>query len=107
LTGRRAFEGNTVSATSASIQEAEPDWGMLPGSTPLELRHLLQQCLEKDAKLRPRSASELRRKIESHSAPRKVTTSKASLQSVTPKTYSFGSFTLDSKRVCLMREGQE
>src|SRR4030095_5413379 len=41
LTGRRAFEGNTVSATSASIQEAEPDWSLLPESTPRELQHLL------------------------------------------------------------------
>jgi Tol biopolymer transport system component len=79
LTGRRAFEGNTVSATSASIQEAEPDWSLLPGSTPIELRHLLQECLEKDAKLRPRSASELRRKTEAHSAPRKAWQRKAAV----------------------------
>jgi Tol biopolymer transport system component len=69
LAGRRAFERSTVSATSASIQEAEPDWSLLPGSTPSKLRHLLQQCLEKDPKLRPQSASELRRKIETHSSP--------------------------------------
>ena len=69
LTGRRAFEGTTVPATSASILKAEPDWSLLPESTPLEMRHLLQQSLQKDAKRRPQSASELRWKIETHSSP--------------------------------------
>ena len=34
LTGRRAFEGETISDTLAAVLEREPDWTALPAATP-------------------------------------------------------------------------
>ena len=48
LTGRRAFDRETVSDTLAAILEREPDWQRLPAPTPASIRRLLQRCLEKD-----------------------------------------------------------
>lgn len=48
LTGKRAFEGETVSETLAAILRGEPGWNQLPTETPAYIRGLLQRCLEKD-----------------------------------------------------------
>ena len=48
LTGRRAFEGRTVTEVLARILEREPDMSLLPAGTPPSLRRLLRRCLEKD-----------------------------------------------------------
>jgi eukaryotic-like serine/threonine-protein kinase len=48
LTGRRAFEGDDVSDTLASVLKSEPDWTALPAGTPPALRRLLRRCLVKD-----------------------------------------------------------
>ena len=60
LTGRRLFEGETVSDTLAAVLKTEPDWGALPASTPHAVRELLRRCLERDAKLRLRDIGEAR-----------------------------------------------
>ena len=60
LTGRRLFEGETVSDTLAAVLKTEPDWGALPASTPHAVRALLRRCLERDAKLRLRDIGEAR-----------------------------------------------
>jgi len=52
LTGRRAFSGETISDTIASILEHTPDWSALPSTTPSNVRRLLARCLEKDRKRR-------------------------------------------------------
>src|SRR5688572_14847078 len=52
LTGRRAFEGETVSDTLAAILRGEVDWSALPVDTPVALRKLLAHCLEKDRRKR-------------------------------------------------------
>jgi serine/threonine-protein kinase len=49
LTGRRAFEGEDVSDTLASILLREPDWESLPDTTPWRVQELLRRCLHKDA----------------------------------------------------------
>ena len=54
LTGRRAFAGETVSDTIAAILERDPDWSVLPETTPPTIRRLLHRCLEKDTKRRLR-----------------------------------------------------
>ena len=54
LTGRKAFAGETVSDTIAAILERDPDWSVLPETTPPTIRRLLQRCLEKDTKRRLR-----------------------------------------------------
>ena len=48
LTGKRPFEGKTVSDTVAHTLERQPDWQALPQETPANIRVLLGRCLEKD-----------------------------------------------------------
>jgi serine/threonine-protein kinase len=48
LTGRRAFEGDTVSDVLSSVLTKEPDWERLP----TKLRWLIRACLERDQKRR-------------------------------------------------------
>jgi serine/threonine-protein kinase len=52
LTGRRAFQGETVTDTLAAIYKGDPDWGLLPAGVPPEVRHVLQRCLAKNPRLR-------------------------------------------------------
>ena len=60
LTGRQAFEGETISDTLASILKTEPDWSVLPGATPPRVRELLRRCLEKDVRNRLRDIGDAR-----------------------------------------------
>jgi serine/threonine protein kinase len=48
LTGRLPFEGDTATDTLALIIERQPDWKLLPKSTPAKIRTLLHRCLEKE-----------------------------------------------------------
>ncbi|MDA2931469.1 protein kinase, partial [Acidobacteria bacterium AH-259-O06] len=48
LTGKRPFEGETVTETLAGILKGEPDWEVLPENTPWNIRTLLRRCLQKD-----------------------------------------------------------
>jgi serine/threonine protein kinase len=48
LTGKRLFEGDTVSDTLAAVLKEEPDWTRVPA----KVQRLLQACLEKDPKQR-------------------------------------------------------
>ena len=50
LTGRRMFEGETISHVLAAVLTKEPDLAAVPAS----VRHLLARCLEKDPKKRLR-----------------------------------------------------
>src|SRR5499433_371158 len=52
LTGKRAFDGEDVSETLASILRSEPDWNALPADTPAPVQRLLRRSLEKDARRR-------------------------------------------------------
>ncbi|HJU42441.1 MAG TPA: protein kinase [Vicinamibacterales bacterium] len=52
LTGRRAFEGEDVTDTIASVMRAEPDWQALPADTPEPIYLLLKRSLEKDRRAR-------------------------------------------------------
>jgi serine/threonine protein kinase len=60
LTGRRAFEGDTVSDTLASVLRSDPDWSLLPAAVPAHVRALLGRCLERDASRRLRDIGEAR-----------------------------------------------
>jgi serine/threonine protein kinase len=64
LTGRQAFEGETVSDMIARILQGEPEWSALPARTPERVRGLLRRCLEKDAKRRLRDIGDARMEIE-------------------------------------------
>jgi serine/threonine protein kinase len=48
LTGKRAFEGETITETIAKVLESEPKWELLPENTPWTIRTLLRRCLTKD-----------------------------------------------------------
>ena len=64
LTGRRLFEGETISDTLASVLKTDPDWTRLPAETPASIRRLLRRCLEKDRTRRLDSAAAARLEID-------------------------------------------
>ena len=64
LTGRLAFDGETVSDTIAKILERDVDWSALPKSTPPRVTELLHRCLEKDARRRLRDIGDARLALE-------------------------------------------
>jgi Tol biopolymer transport system component len=64
LTGRRAFEGDTVSDTLASVLRAPLEWELLPATTPASVVRLLKRCLERDPKKRLRDIGEARIAID-------------------------------------------
>ena len=68
LTGRRAYDGETVSDMVARILEREPDWSVLPPSTPPRLVSLLRRCLIKDARQRQRDIGDVRLELEAIAA---------------------------------------
>jgi serine/threonine-protein kinase len=49
LTGKRAFEGETITETIAAVLKSEPDWEKLPSDTPWRIKELLGDCLQKEA----------------------------------------------------------
>ena len=57
LTGQRAFDGEDMSDTLASVLKSEPDWAALPADVPPPIRTLIQRCLVKDPKARVASIS--------------------------------------------------
>jgi serine/threonine-protein kinase len=55
LTGRRAFGGETMTDVLVSVVTGEPDWSLIPSSTPPGVRRLLRRCLRRDPRNRLRS----------------------------------------------------
>jgi Tol biopolymer transport system component len=64
LSGRQAFDGETVSDVLAAVIMNDPDWNALPSETPSATRTLLRRCLTKDPKQRLRDMGEARIAIE-------------------------------------------
>jgi Tol biopolymer transport system component len=58
LSGRRPFEGATITDTFARILEHEPDWSALPGETPVPIRRLIERCQRKDPRKRLRDIAD-------------------------------------------------
>ena len=52
LTGKRAFDGETVSHVLAAVLKTEPDWAALPNETPAAIQTLLRRCLAKERRRR-------------------------------------------------------
>jgi serine/threonine protein kinase/Tol biopolymer transport system component len=67
LTGKRAFEGETVTETLAAVLTRDPEWQKVP----VKVRRLLQRCLERDPKKRLRDIGDAYALLESapESAP--------------------------------------
>jgi len=64
LTGKRAFQGDTITETIAAVLKSEPDWENLPGDTPWNIRTLLRRCLHKDANDRLHDIANVRIEIK-------------------------------------------
>lgn len=60
LTGAQPFAGETVTDSLGAILHREPDWTLLPSSTPLTIQLLLRRCLAKDRKNRLRDIGDAR-----------------------------------------------
>jgi Tol biopolymer transport system component len=60
LSGRRAFDGESVTDVIAAIIHKDVDWSALPAATPVAVRTVLRQCLQKDPKQRLRDMGDVR-----------------------------------------------
>ncbi|MCG3194807.1 MAG: Serine/threonine-protein kinase PknD [Thermoanaerobaculia bacterium] len=73
LTGKRPFDGETVSDVLASVLTREPDLDSLPADTPPAIRDLIGKCLRKDIRTRLQHMGDARVLLEELSAPRSAT----------------------------------
>jgi Tol biopolymer transport system component len=68
LTGRRLFDGETVSHTLADVLRAPIHLAQLPAGTPRTIRELVTRCLDRDASTRLRDIGEARIVIQRYLA---------------------------------------
>ena len=64
LTGRRLFDGETVSDVLASVLKETPPIDALPGDVPARVRRLIQSCLERDPRRRLQWIGDARLELE-------------------------------------------
>jgi Tol biopolymer transport system component len=64
ITGRRAFEGDTVTDCLAAILGRDPDWTALTPLAPPGVVALIKRCLEKDVQHRLADIGDARRELE-------------------------------------------
>lgn len=64
LTGRRLFEGDTLSDVLASVLRSDPEWSAVPKETPIAIRRLLARCLARNPKERLHDVADARLEIE-------------------------------------------
>ena len=64
LSGKRAFDGETVGEVLGAVFRAEPEWKMLPPETPEKIHRLLRRCLRKDVQQRLRDIHDIRLELE-------------------------------------------
>ena len=65
LTGRRLFQGETISDTIAGVLTKDPDWDQVPAS----IRRLLKSCLEREPGRRLRDIGDVWKLLEDQPAP--------------------------------------
>ena len=76
LTGRRLFDGETISHTLADVLRAEIDFTQVPKQTPAPVVELLRRCLDRDTKRRLRDIGEARLVLDrGMSAPASIASS--------------------------------
>ncbi len=68
LAGRSAFEGEDATDTIAEVLKSTVNFSALPPSTPSNVRHLLERCLQRDPKRRLRDIGDARVELESVAA---------------------------------------
>jgi eukaryotic-like serine/threonine-protein kinase len=64
LSGRKAFEGETISDILAAVLMKEPDWTAIPETTPSAIQKLIHRCLQKDQRQRLQAIGDARIVIE-------------------------------------------
>ena len=64
LTGKKAFEGEDVSLTLASVMKSDVNVTTLPQDLPANVRTVLRRCLEKDPSQRVRDIGDVRLAME-------------------------------------------
>jgi eukaryotic-like serine/threonine-protein kinase len=64
LSGQPLFSGETSAHIRAEVLKSDPAWETLPGTTPSEVRVLLERCLRKNARSRLRDIGDARVEIE-------------------------------------------
>jgi len=86
IAGRRVFQGEGVSETLAAVIKDAPDLTLLPGTTPLRIRALIERCLERDVKRRLRDIGEARVVLSDplEPAPAPATAARSPRSSVVP-----------------------
>ena len=69
LAGKRAFEGDDVSITLASVLKDDVEWKALPGALPPSVQRLLRRCLEKDPRRRLSAIGDARLELDAALQP--------------------------------------
>ena len=69
LTGRRLFDGDSITDILAAVVREAPDFRLLPITTPPSIRRLLARCLEKDRRKRLPDIGVARLEIDDAAAP--------------------------------------
>jgi eukaryotic-like serine/threonine-protein kinase len=64
LTGKKPFEGDTLTDAVAAIVKNEPDWRALPTGTPAAVQSVIARCLRKDPAQRLHDIADGRFQIE-------------------------------------------
>ena len=64
LTGKRAFQGETITETIAAVLKSEPDWEALPANSPIIVRSLLRRSLQKHSNDRLKDIGDARLEIK-------------------------------------------
>ncbi|MFT7664451.1 MAG: Tol biopolymer transport system component, partial [Planctomycetota bacterium] len=64
LTGKRAFDGESMPDVLAAVVHKQADLTRLPASTPARVRSLIERCLEKDPRRRLQDMGEARIALE-------------------------------------------
>jgi len=74
LTGARAFGGEDIAETLGAVIHKEPQWSLLPTTTPPAVGRLLRRCLQTDPKRRLHDIADARIELEdlSSSEPQAV-----------------------------------
>jgi eukaryotic-like serine/threonine-protein kinase len=68
LTGKRAFDGATISETLAEVLKGEPNWELLPREARANVQYVLKHCLQRDLNLRYRNIADAWLEIEAPAA---------------------------------------
>jgi Tol biopolymer transport system component len=81
LTGRRVFDGSSVVDAIGAALHKDPEWHLLPKTTPPAVRATLQRCLQKDPRQRARDLGDVRLALDGGFSPPAVDAPRGSVSS--------------------------